>query len=124
MAFTSTKLAIMAGAVGFFGMFGTLSAAGQGFQRITTEAQLNQLVVGKKLFLDKNYLIIKKNGTLRGEFGGKELKGNWAWRDGYWCRTLLTHSKNTDCQLFEIDGKQLRGTRERGKGKSFIYTSK
>jgi hypothetical protein len=121
---TTSKLTITIAALGLFAMTGASALAGSGFKRITSESELNQLVVGKKMFLDKNYLTIKKNGSLSGEFGGKTLKGNWAWRDGYWCRTLLTHSKDTDCQVFEIEGNQLRGTRERGNGKSFVYVIK
>ena len=63
-------------------------------------------------------------GLGTGKFGGKKLAGAWAWRDGYWGRTLSTHSKNTDCQLWTINGKQHSVTRERGKGKGFVYLEK
>lgn len=98
--------------------------AADGFTTITTEAEFRDLVVGRKMYLDDNYFTIKKNGALTGKFVGKTLKGAWAWRDGYWCRTISTHSKNTDCQLWEVNGDEFRATRERGKGKSFIYIPK
>lgn len=94
------------------------------FTRIETEAEFRKLVVNRKLTLGENYATFKKNGKVTGEFGGAKLDGAWAWRDGYWCRTLTTHSKNTDCQLMEISGNQLRGTRSRGKGQSFVYQIK
>ena len=82
------------------------------------------MVVGKKLYLDKNWVTAKKNGKLAGNFGGNALKGAWAWRGGFFCRTLTTHSKNTDCQLWTVNGKQHKVTRERGKGKGFTNTEK
>jgi len=124
MAYTSNKLAITVVALTLSAMVATSAMAGSGFKRITTENEFIQLVVGKKLYFNKDYFTIRKNGSLKGKFGGKTLKGNWAWRDGYWCRTLATHSKNTDCQLWEVEGNQFQVTREFGKANSFIYTRK
>ena len=105
------------------GIMGTKATAAE-FVPITTEAEFNALVVGKKLHFNSDYFIIKQNGTLKGNFGGKALKGNWAWRDGAWCRTLTTHRKNTDCQIWAVDGKKFEVKRARGKGSSYIYTVK
>ena len=92
--------------------------------RITTEAEFRKAVVGKRLTIEDNWFKINSNGSLRGKFGGETLKGAWAWRDGYFCRTLTTHSKNTDCQLWLVDGKAHNVTRARGKGNSFTYIAK
>lgn len=100
------------------------SLAAETFERISTEAEFSQLVVGKKLTLGKNWFVIRKNGSLKGDFNGEKLKGAWQWRDGYWCRTLKSHSKNTDCQLWEVSGDEFRVTRAKGKGKSFTYIVK
>ncbi len=124
MAFTSTKPAILAGAVVLFALPGVTPAAAQGFQRITTEAGFNQLVVGRKLSLNSNYITIKKNGIVKGRFNGEPLRGYWEWRDGFWCRTLLTHNKKTDCQIWEVDGNRHRLTRERGEGGFNVYTAR
>ena len=105
-------------------IFPTHAPAADGFTRITTEAEFRQHVAGKKLMLGDNWVTGQKNGSLKGNFGGEKLKGAWAWRDGYFCRTLTTHAKDTDCQKWEIRGKESRVTRDRGKGKMFIYTSK
>ena len=98
--------------------------AADNFVRISDGNKFNQLVVGRKLYLDENYVVVNKNGSLKGKFGGKTLKGAWEWRDGYWCRTLTTHSKDTDCQLWEVNGNQFIVTRDRGKGKGFTYIAK
>lgn len=101
------------------GAFPTFAA--DGFTPITTEAEFDSLVVNKKMHLGDNWFVIKKNGSLKGEFNGEKLKGAWQWRDGYWCRTLKTHSKNTDCQLWQVKGNEFQVTRNRGEGKSFTY---
>lgn len=113
-------------------IFSVSAAASDGFKKITTEAEFIQLAVGRKMYLvtdgkissNDNYAISLKNGILKGKFSGKALKGNWAWRNGYWCRTLATHNKDTDCQSFEVNGDTFRITRERGKGKVFTYIAK
>ncbi len=96
----------------------------QDFKPIKTEAEFQKLVVGKRMYLDENYVTVKKNGSVEGKFGGKQLKGAWEWRDEYWCRTLTTHSKNTDCQTWSVSGNQFRVARDRGKGKAFTYVAR
>ena len=94
------------------------------FKPILTEGEFQELVVGKRMYLNDNYVTVEKNGRVEGKFGGKQLKGAWEWRDQYWCRTLTTHSKDTDCQTWSVNGNQFLVTRERGKGKAFTYTTK
>ena len=94
------------------------AALADGYKTITTKSAFDQTAVGKKLWYENNHFTIKPNGALTGNFGGKRLKGAWEWRDKYWCRTLTTHSKNTDCQVWETDGKNFRATRGKGSGKS------
>ena len=108
----------------FGASFLAVSAHAAEYELITTKADFDSLVVGKKLYIDDNHVTIRKNGSIKGKFGGKQLKGAWEWRDGAWCRTLTTHSKNSDCQQWEVNGNQFRVTRERGKGKQFIYVTK
>ncbi|MET1415009.1 peptidoglycan-binding domain-containing protein [Roseibium sp. HPY-6] len=99
----------------------TLKAANEA-ALVDTEAELREKVIGKKLTLDGNWVIIKADGTFEGNFGKKALAGTWNWQDIYWCRTLTTHSKNTDCQVYRVTPAGLYVTRQKGKGKSFLYT--
>lgn len=97
------------------------SAYAESFKRIKTENQFKQLVVGKKLRFDKNYVTIKKNGHWSGKFWGEKLSGVWEWKNGYWCRTIKKNSYPADCQTWSHRGKEFKLTREKGKGRSFIY---
>lgn len=97
-------------------------SAETGFTRITTAEQFDALVVGKRLSLSDNYFVAAADGTLSGNFGGEALLGTWQWSDGYWCRTLTSHSQNTDCQLWAVSGNQHEVTRDRGNGVRFVYT--
>ncbi|WP_299292734.1 hypothetical protein [uncultured Tateyamaria sp.] len=108
-------------------LFATLAvtappATAQDFEVIKTEDAFRSLIVGKRLTIGDDHFVIRRNGSLRGSFGGAALRGAWEWRDGYWCRTLTSHAKNTDCQLWEVAGSQVRVTRNFGKGRSFIYS--
>ncbi len=105
-------------------MFTATPTVAQSYTPITTEAAFHTLATNKKLWFGKDHILIRKHGALRGNFGGNARRGAWEWRNGYWCRTLTTHSKNTDCQLWEFDGSQYRVTRNKGTGKTFIYTQK
>ena len=113
-----------ASVLSFSTLFISPSADAGEFRQIKTEAEFRKLVVGKKITLGDNHFTVRRNGSLKGNFGGNALKGAWQWRGEYWCRTLTTHTKNTDCQLWEVSGKQIRATRDKGKGKSFTYTYK
>lgn len=98
------------------------TAASADFKRIKTEADFRKAAVGKTLWLDKNYFTIRRRGKLDGKFGGEVVDGVWEWRDGFWCRRLTSPRENFDCQLWEIDGKRFRVTRNKGSGRSFVYT--
>lgn len=96
-----------------------------GFKRISISAMGG--LIGKKIKLDNNYIVLDDNGTFAGSWSGKTIKGVWAMRDNYWCRTLTEFFQadrlgEEDCQLWEISGNKLRGTRNKGSGNSFIYT--
>ena len=99
-------------------------ALAQDFKTISSEAEFLEKVAGKKLWFDGNHVIARKNGQLVGRFTGERLKGVWEWRGKFWCRTLTTHAKNTDCQTWETNGTIYRVTRQKGSGRSFEYTTK
>ena len=105
--------------------FAPADVAAQG-KRITSEAEFNKAVVGKRLQFGKDgdWVRVQKNGKLRGSFGGNQTVGVWQWRDTFWCRTLTKPRQNTDCQTWEAIDGGFKVSRERGKGRSFVYTLK
>lgn len=115
--------AVMIALTGCVSTTGPEPATKAGPTRITTAADFNRLVVGKRLALDGNHLTIQSNGKMSGEFSGKPLAGTWEWKNGYWCRSLTSHSKDTDCQLWMVKGNQHTVTRNKGNGKTFTYAA-
>ncbi|MEL6127968.1 MAG: hypothetical protein AAFR57_16495 [Pseudomonadota bacterium] len=99
------------------------TAVPDGYTRISEEAEFVDKVVGKRLTIDGNFVVIAADGTFAGNFNDTDLAGIWNWsEDGYWCRTITVGPQRAeDCQLFEIFGTALRGTRDRGDGVSFVY---
>ena len=96
-----------------------------GFKRVNIAAV--GALIGKKIKLDNNYIVLDDDGSFAGSWSGKTIKGVWAMRDNYWCRTLTEFFQanrvgQEDCQLWEVSGNKLRGTRSKGSGNSFLYT--
>jgi hypothetical protein len=99
-------------------------AASTGYSRVTSDVLPN--LYDKKLSLDGNYLIVTADGNFSGIWNSEPMAGTWEMQDDYFCRVLTQFfkSENTgseDCQLWEISGDKVRGTRNKGKGSSFIY---
>ncbi len=90
------------------------------YSRVTQET-LNTGIVGQKLFYEGNYMVISADGTVEGTFRGG-FNGTWSWVDGYWCRDVPGIEPVSDCQLLEMSGQRVRATRDKGNGRSFVYT--
>ena len=93
------------------------------FKRITTAEEFNTAIVGKKLVYKGNYAITRADGTVDGTFAGG-FTGTWEWVDGFWCRIIEGNAdiQVNDCQVFEIAGNQVRNTRDKGAGRTVVYT--
>ncbi len=96
-----------------------------GYSRVTSD--ILPSLFGKKLTLDENYLSLAADGSFSGSWNDAPMAGTWKMENDYFCRTLTQFFKpeNTgseDCQLWEIKGDNVRGTRDKGNGGSFVYT--
>ena len=58
---------------------GALSAAESGKKAIETEQEFRDVVVERRLSSKHGYNMVHEDGTLSGEFGGKEMTGTWSW---------------------------------------------
>ncbi|MCA0905858.1 hypothetical protein LCM27_05555 [Ruegeria marisrubri] len=113
----------------FLAVAGTLAIAGAAhadYKRIKTAKQFNSDIVGKKLTDEQgNVFVANADGTISAKLkSGKKFSGTWVWNKKFWCRNGVLDGKalGTDCQLWEIDGATARMTREKGKGKTTIYS--
>jgi len=81
-------------------------------------------LVGKKLRLDKNLIIMNEDGTISGEWGGGPVAGAWELKDGYWCRSYsefyeADFTNVEQCHSWEIKGSEIYAVRNKGKGKPY-----
>ena len=63
-------------------------------------------------------LAVLPNGIIQGRAAGRDVKGEWTWQDGYFCRTMVWGKREIpyNCQLVEYDGREMRFTTDRGAG--------
>jgi hypothetical protein len=102
--------------------------ATDGYVRLADRASLAP-TLDRRLTLagsPSDYVVIRSDGTLEGEFGGVPTAGTWEMRDGYFCRVLTEGTPQAiaageDCQISELRGNRLRVTRDRGAGSQFEY---
>ena len=69
-----------------------------------------------------NFFVIADDGTIEGSWYGNELKGEWRWDEGYFCRTLSApRPAPEDCQEWSLGDGKVRLLRNRGVGESTVY---
>lgn len=103
-------------------VFGVAPATAQNAKKIKSEKEFRALVVDKKLSADKDWMIVKSNGTTEGHIFGEKFSANWVWQNGMYCRNAIMGKRKlgTDCQAVSIAGKSVSFRREYGKGKTGV----
>lgn len=96
-----------------------------GYSRVTLETLPD--LFGKKLSIDGNHMTVAADGSFSGMWNDAPMVGTWVMEDDFFCRTLTKFHKpeNTgseDCQLWEMTIENVRGTRNKGVGSSFVYS--
>ena len=94
-----------------------------GWEKIKTEAEFNTLIVDKHVTYKACDIVFEKNGEMSGKCGKNNVKGVWQFKNGLVCRQATIGNKqyNPDCQLYEVDGNNVKITRNRGKGEQFVW---
>ena len=102
---------------------GALSAAESGKKAIETEQEFRDVVVERRLSSKHGYSMVHEDGTLSGEFGGKEMTGTWSWDGKYFCRTAKLGKKKfpLNCQTVTVSGDKVTFRRNKGLGKKSKY---
>ncbi|MCY4549333.1 MAG: hypothetical protein OXC28_13290 [Defluviicoccus sp.] len=87
--------------------------------RITTEQEFRAKAAGKKLVSESGWVDVGKDGSLMGEFGGRELTGKWYWEDQYYCRSVQLGGRDLghDCQVVRVTEDGMVFHRGKGEGK-------
>ena len=88
------------------------------FEPVTSRDAFLSLVEGRTLGRTGIRLDVTPAGAIAGRAFGTRVSGAWAWRDGYFCRSLYFGSRDLgdNCQLVERSGDVLRFTLDRGAG--------
>ncbi len=88
------------------------------FQPVREEANFRALVEGNELTRFAVRLQVTPQGEIMGRGFGREVGGQWEWRNGYFCRTLEWGSGGDpyNCQLVLRDGNTLRFISDQGQG--------
>lgn len=91
--------------------------------RITTEQEFREVLVGKETYNQHGYSVLHEDGSMSGDFRGKELSGTWAWEGEYLCRGGKLGKKKLpwDCLVVVVTGDRMTVRGKKGKGKKRKY---
>ena len=91
--------------------------------RITTEQEFREVLVGKETYNQHGYSVLHEDGSMSGDFRGKELSGTWTWEGEYLCRGGKLGKKKLprDCLVVVVTGDRLTVRGKKGKGKKRKY---
>jgi hypothetical protein len=103
-----------------------LPAAADEFETVKEKDRFLSLVQDRELRIGVYNLSLNvlPDGSIDGTALGWKITGNWAWKDGYFCREMDWSGMAIDynCQLVEAQGaERLRFTVDQGKGDSATF---
>ena len=87
-------------------------------ERITSRDAFLSLVDQRRLTTIGVTLVVTPDGRIGGSAFGSDVRGDWTWDSGWFCRTLAWGSRSwpRNCQLVERTGDALRFTSDKGTG--------
>ncbi|MDP5216520.1 hypothetical protein Q5Y75_04765 [Ruegeria sp. 2205SS24-7] len=90
--------------------------------RIRTREAFCRYVAQSRFEGDGLRFVIRADGGFSGTAEGETFEGRWVWKDSCFCRTLIFDDEppETDCEIIEICGDQMRYTRARGQGSTSV----
>ena len=101
-------------------------AAADGYEPVREKDRFLDLVKDRALRIGLYDLTLNvmPDGRIAGSAMGWEITGNWAWKNGYFCREMDWSGTKIDynCQLVEVSAqKSLRFTVDQGRGDSAVF---
>lgn len=108
-------------------LLGALPAQANSFAPINDQARFLQFVEGRELRLGlfRIFIRILSDGRIEGSALGWDMKGNWSWKDGFFCRDIDWSGTQIpyNCQLVEVRGDdEIRFTVDQGAGDSASFS--
>lgn len=93
-------------------------ALADGFRTVSDRGSFVQLVSGKELTRLGIKLTVSNGGAIQGSAFGRSVRGDWNWKDGFFCRDLYYGDRDLgpNCQLVKVKGETLRFIADRGAG--------
>lgn len=75
-------------------------------------------IAGKTLTRPLIKLVVSATGDISGTGAAIPVTGTWAWKDGYFCRTMLWGERDIgyNCQEVAIHGNKVRFQSDKGTG--------
>lgn len=91
----------------------------EGFQRVEEKGRFLQLVNERDLTRFAIRVKVTPGGDIVGRAFGQRVTGEWAWENGFFCRSLFWGNQEIgdNCQTVEVQGQTLRFTSDRGNGR-------
>lgn len=89
------------------------------FERISTKSDFVQTVSGKNLTIFGISVSVQPDGAIGGRAYGRKVKGQWQWRDGFFCRDLFWGDMDLgpNCQVVKVHGDVIRFRSDKGTGR-------
>jgi hypothetical protein len=105
------------------GLLGCVDVSGTQDPRTLNEAEFREEIVGARLVWEDGETRYSGDGTFSGITGGKILTGEWAFKNGKYCRSGSIDGDRFPyaCETVTIAGKTLTFS---GTGTTYIYTIK
>lgn len=106
-----------------------LAVSAGGFAPVQDRNLFLQMITGRSLQIALYGLTLQvhPDGRISGSAMGRPVRGQWHWKDGYFCREMTWGKRDipANCQLVEARGKdEMRFTTDRGAGQSAAFRLK
>ena len=101
----------------FWGGISAPAVAGS-LEQVTSRAEFESITTGRKLTALGVALYVSPDGKITGRAFGKDVTGQWTWRDGYFCRDMTFGSKvlAPNCQTVLSTEGRIRFVSDKGTG--------
>lgn len=98
--------------------FAVAPASADAFQKVDEKDRFVQIVEDRELTRMGIGLDVTSDGKIIGRAFGRDVRGNWTWQDGYFCRDLYWGKRDLgyNCQEVKVNGATIRFTSDKGTG--------